>query len=261
MSAESHHEYLYHYTTLETALENILPSGKIKFSSFAKTNDPRESKEWYFGYLYAPENFSQIVNGINKKISDEIKRGCRIFCSSLDDSNMPGDNGRGFSRPRMWAQYASNHRGVCLMFDKSRLIELALLQLRDKGNIFYDQVEYITKDEEDEDWYTIDYSLYKSLGTDYLKKCRIEQFYKKYYFRKHSDWQEEKEYRILLAGIEDTDEFIDFKEALQGIILGVDFPQIYVSIVHKYCRMDRNILLARVDWYNGFPRLVEDCKL
>lgn len=33
---------LFHYTCREAALEGILPTGRLKFSSLPRTNDPRE---------------------------------------------------------------------------------------------------------------------------------------------------------------------------------------------------------------------------
>ena len=43
--------YLYHYTRAETLVNHILPSESLRFSRFQNVNDPRESKDWVFGYL------------------------------------------------------------------------------------------------------------------------------------------------------------------------------------------------------------------
>ncbi|WP_411800844.1 DUF2971 domain-containing protein [Aeromonas caviae] len=39
---------------------------------------------------------------------------------------------RGFCKPRMWAQYAGNHSGVCLIFDESLFSKFFHEQFNDK---------------------------------------------------------------------------------------------------------------------------------
>jgi len=38
--------YIYHYTSVDTALNCILKDGTLKFNPFSQVNDPRESKAW-----------------------------------------------------------------------------------------------------------------------------------------------------------------------------------------------------------------------
>ena len=49
---------------------------------------------------------------------------------------------RGYTHPRMWAQYASNHTGVCLVFDKE-LIKISINHdFRNMGQLFEDSIVY-----------------------------------------------------------------------------------------------------------------------
>lgn len=46
-------DMLYHYTSLNTAMEKILSSQKLRFSSFRNVNDPSEKINRSLGYLYS----------------------------------------------------------------------------------------------------------------------------------------------------------------------------------------------------------------
>jgi len=41
-------KYFFHYTTRDRAFQDILPSGKLKFSSLNEMRDPLENKRWLF---------------------------------------------------------------------------------------------------------------------------------------------------------------------------------------------------------------------
>ena len=38
--------FVYHYTSLRTAIKYLLPSGKLRMNTLAGVNDPRENKQW-----------------------------------------------------------------------------------------------------------------------------------------------------------------------------------------------------------------------
>jgi hypothetical protein len=52
-SSRKHSKFMYHYTKPDVLVEKILPTEQIRFSRFAKTNDPSESKDWTLGILIA----------------------------------------------------------------------------------------------------------------------------------------------------------------------------------------------------------------
>ncbi len=64
--------YLYHYTRAETLVDHILPSESLRFSRFQNVNDPRESKDWVFGYLSILKTKSSPILGDSR-----TKRLCR----------------------------------------------------------------------------------------------------------------------------------------------------------------------------------------
>src|SRR4029077_20218769 len=42
-------QWLYHYTTIETALVHILPTRLLRMTPFSRMRDPREHKRWFPG--------------------------------------------------------------------------------------------------------------------------------------------------------------------------------------------------------------------
>ena len=62
---------------------------------------------------------------LQAEASSQLRSCCRLFCAATDDISALGMEidtiyGRGFCRPRMWAQYARNHTGACLIFERAR---------------------------------------------------------------------------------------------------------------------------------------------
>src|SRR2546423_10786553 len=118
--------YLYHYTRHDTALEYILPSLKLKLGIFANVNDPRESKAWFFTLICPTEspNNDEFFK-LQEDATRIVKGTCKVLCLTRDNPiisrDMPHDVfGRGYAHSRMWAQYAGNHKGVCLILDKEK---------------------------------------------------------------------------------------------------------------------------------------------
>ena len=52
---KDHTKYLYHYTSIDKLENYIFKSRKLRFSPYASTNDPKESKDWAFS-LHTSEN-------------------------------------------------------------------------------------------------------------------------------------------------------------------------------------------------------------
>jgi hypothetical protein len=123
-------KYVYHYTSAAVALNFVIKNGILKFGRFKTVNDPRESIDWSFGYASLEGPVGDTGN-ISREVNAILKGNCNLCCFVSDDSSattnqetrstMPNMYERGHSRPRMWAQYAKNHSGVCLVFDRQKL--------------------------------------------------------------------------------------------------------------------------------------------
>ena len=118
---------------------NILFEKRMRLHKVGKTNDPRESRPWElptlqtFGNQNNPDN-EKIIKEANDMIRNNIPKVMRdewkVACFTLNAKNYEGQQDTikvlydayinpGYARPRMWAQYAENHKGICLMLDKN----------------------------------------------------------------------------------------------------------------------------------------------
>jgi len=138
-------EWVYHYTSRETALEFILSTGKIRLNLFKYLNDPRESKDWSFSMSTTSDTEDEITNcfkEIQERGTHYVKSHCKVLCMVKDDPRAIIDGldhmfHRGYSKPRMWAQYANNHTGVCFIFNRAKLQETIESSLSSKGNFIF----------------------------------------------------------------------------------------------------------------------------
>ena len=220
---------------MEKLLKYILPQKSIRLSPISKTNDPQESngRNFQLGDDIDKYQDGNIDIGEFTKAQEEykevMKKDIKILCFAQD--YIPGDNeafirdsGRGFAKPRMWAQYADNHQGVCLAFNKNKMIEY----FNEKYNRYfykYQPVRYKFEkyhNRRDCEAYTLLSSEFQEYNNDVKKIVfnRREKYYDMYYFFKHPDWQEEREYRFLLDYSKDTYPIIEIDGLLEGIILG-----------------------------------------
>jgi hypothetical protein len=161
----------------------------------------------------------------------------------------------GYARPRMWAQYADNHKGVCLLFDKNKIDEK--IQQKFKGKCFPGTVGY-----DGETFVSL--SLFLPPATSLINDIRIlgtKEAVRKYVFdhyaalflRKNPDWEHETEYRWLIHSTIQEIEDITIDEAIQAVLVGVDFQKIYEPSLIPLCK-DLRIPAKRILWKNGIPK-------
>jgi hypothetical protein len=248
--------YLYHYTSASTALEYILPNGQIRLSPLSKTNDPRESKKWEFSYNIQGVLDKEIPN-ISDELKEQIQERSKVVCFSKDDRKLVNNPikvlYRGYSRPRMWAQYGSNHTGVCFVFGKNELAETIKNRLGDLGDIYEGSVRY-REILESLNTFSLDCKTIWELGREKYLQYYLKKYYKKLFFEKHQDWRSEFEYRwVLLSKVNTSSyKYIPIHLALKGIVLGADFPEENNSSVLSLNKQ-YNVPIIKLNWHNGYP--------
>lgn len=89
---------LYYMTSLETAVNHILPEKRMRLSQFARLNDPFELMSFNQGGAEERHIF--------KMLRDHWEKSLGVICF-----------GKHWASPVMWAHYAQSHAGVCLGFD------------------------------------------------------------------------------------------------------------------------------------------------
>lgn len=222
-------QYVYHYTKAATARDFILKDRTLLLGDYASTNDPKESKAWEFG-LVTFENRdigSYEHSKLSGWFSHELKSRTRLACFSKDRAPLTGNHmsdilNRGYARPRMWAQYADKHTGVCLVFLRTRLVELTKAALGGgwlmHGDVHYKNRGILDKNERPEFMLNVD--LYEALGPKAYVRSHIQTCNRFLFFEKLEDWRDEHEWRIVVVAESPQRILVPIETALVGVLHG-----------------------------------------
>ena len=259
---------LFHYTKTSVALEKILYTQKFKLSLLKDTNDPREYKYMLLntiGWSLPPEA-EELSREAHPIIDRILKYECRVMCfcsnkkptvilengSHIDDEHAYSN---GWDKSRMWAQYGENHFGICLVISKEKLEE-ELKTHQDKitrfktGYIKYTQKRGIAPRA-----ITLDGNRLVNEGLENYSKNHILENSEELFFRKHADYRDETEYRVLVFDPENNLEYIDISSSIKGIIVGDRTPKVYFPLVDQLCEK-LHIESRQAHWVKGTPYLL-----
>jgi hypothetical protein len=260
--------YVGHYTRYETAVDHILKNNTLRLGPLKATNDPRETKLWHFtvGRSLSHENSAsseelETLAGRYVDFDKLLKDGCKILCVSQDAANAYKQDisDRAYGKPRMWAQYAGNHTGVCLLFDKQVLNDTLEKEFGHEM-IYSGSVEYgnFHDDVGTPGWvkhweaFQLSADEIKTHGLEKVLHEHRHKHYRVFFFRKNKDWENEAEYRWIVRGDTNDPVFIPIQDALQAILLGTDLPIERLGEIHDYC-IANETCLSRIIWLNGMP--------
>lgn len=249
-------QYLYHYVSLETAIEKILYSGKIRLGPFEQTNDPREYQEWGISSIGGSEDTSLLFKLLDLVNEDRLKF-CKVLCFTKDDMKYSrlGYGRRGFARARMWAQYAGRHRGICLIFDTDKLDTEINKTLENKGKIFKGMVDYTDSMDGVEAASTFNLDNFSESEIKSAIKQHIDKYAKTLFFNKNRDWKDETEYRYVFYSDDNCDpQFVSINTSLKGLVLGDDLPEAYYPVI-DYFKGRYGLEVGCMCWNNGIPHI------
>lgn len=254
------------YTKGET-LNLILSGRKIRFGLLGTTNDPKETKLRQANFIsigvqYYDRNVeAQAREEFNRISSQEWK----VLCTtrSLQNRKYKDSNKNflmskfryGYNRPRMWAQYAENHSGACLVFDGKKLNNNILSAIDENSRLFKGSVDYEN--------YSSHFPrpieklelLAKSRDSiKFSETIRSHYFhhYCHYFLSKFPDWKSESEYRWLIHNTINEYIFIDIVGALKMVLVGADFPKTAEASVIDICK-ELKVDVNKMSWVNGLP--------
>ena len=259
---------IFHYTKKATVIKHILPTKRLKLSQRKDTNDPWEYKFRLLntsGRLPTSEA-QQMALDVHPAIDRTLRFDHRIasFCTNrrptleLENGDEVEDQyalTEGWNKPRMWAQYGENHRGACLVFSK-KAIEADMagmaLQADRKLSGF---VHYTQRNRMPYESFTIDASQLLQQGiNDYawtFAKVNLEEIF----FRKHIDYRDEAEFRVVLYDPESKYEFLDVSASLMGVIWGDKSSDRQLKKLHPQC-YERELGCGFIYWDRGTSNLL-----
>jgi hypothetical protein len=232
--------WLCHYTRAETAFAHILPRGRLLMNPYSRMRDPHENKRPRFRSAGASgDTDSETLGRLFWAVQREVGRSrdeWRLLSFTEGDTREPDRViERCFrcpwSRPRMWEQYADNHAGACLIFDRAELLSALHHDLAAGGRYWEGAVDYtvagfatcaagtILLDQFDE----------SSLKDDVAQ--HVVKHYRDFFFLKTEDWATEFEYRFVFKRAFDppvprldASDLVSYGNALRHIVVGEKFP-------------------------------------
>jgi hypothetical protein len=180
-------EKLFHFTSIDSAIKIII-SNTLRFGKLRGMNDINES----YRYIFYDEGIDET------SVEQEIAKYQQISLT------MDSDKRQGFEISAMWGHYAEKGKGVCLVFDKDKLISLS--NINDKeittSNVIYTD-EYNSN----------------ILVTD----TNIPNFFTNnitgLFFQKTIDWSYEQEFRLLVKNENGDIEYLPLGESLIAVIM------------------------------------------
>ena len=236
------HENLYHYTRAKTLIDKILPSKAIQFGSYQNLNDPREAKTWPFVfYTSSVDTNDKFKSSVFEEVSNYITQKTLVLCCTQDDPLVTdGDKDRdirsGYGHPRMWSQYADDHKGVCIVLNKNILHKSILLKFGNKG-LYYGPVSYLkTVSGPNSKAYDIQYLddiLNNSVSN--VIEPHLDKYNKELFFTKHIDWQDEWEYRWVFRSKDNTPILISISDCITAVIVGNECTEKDTSDIISIC--------------------------
>lgn len=212
-------ERLYHYTSFDNAI-TIIATGKLRFSQLCSLNDINEAYRPEYIDIYRTASLSDFDKGFSILDKGVITKAIQKF--QQISLSIDTDDNYGFAISPMWGHYAQKGTGICLAFDKNKLIRN--LNPDDYGIVQYKKERdgsIIIPLENTEDC------------TGYINSHKREIF-----FTKTSDWSYEKEFRIVMMNKRKTNRYLDIKDSIIAVIINTN-------------REDENILSAKYSSLNA----------
>jgi hypothetical protein len=256
-------DIIYHYTAASIAIDFILFKTQLKFSESRKSNDPIESSIARRGIVYfdadvgKPKEKEKVLasDKLLANASSQEEKFCQIcFCKNhmgeeFASKNYIGDiRGReeifGFTKLRMWDQYADKFKGVCIAFSKEKILSAN----KEKLNIIDGDVEYLTFEKL---WSRKQGDIHGNPSNREEYEKKVEEKIKQSFFYKHLDYKGENEYRIgtFYKGelVLDKTIMLDISGCIEAIIMSSYTNEKQKSDLLEYANK-LNIPLIEMNW-------------
>ena len=256
-------ELLYHYTQPTTGV-SILQSREIRLSPYADTQDPREIQSWVYNGIDAVRDAYPEAEEVFDRI---LRRSVRLACFTVDREPAPeaaiySQYHRGWARASMWDRYGDQRAGMCLVFDRDKLVR-ALAAEAQKEITQANKAEVLSN--------SVDSRMYTADKVKYLdqqavvalrgvidpKAALVSHEFRRVtdelYMIKGRDWAGEREYR-LIASCPDLDDGDCFKLPIVGSLVAVVVGEKFSGLRPPEAG---DVPVFRCTWSGGAPELAD----
>jgi hypothetical protein len=170
-------DLLFHFTTLES-LRKIASDMTFKTSSLSNLNDLNE------GYI---ERLQSPLHDRYMAVKDYMTNNCHLLSFS-QNLILNGIGFLGTCHPAMWAHYADDSHGVCIVLDKKAFKEVNK-EIFDNYPCLLENVKYDFINTLEEEYFNFQPQDVKQF---------VKENHKQIFYLKHSDWKHEDECRLLV---------------------------------------------------------------
>jgi hypothetical protein len=250
-----------HFTRSATAFEKILPERKLWMNPYSTMRDPFENQYPFIQSAAGGGDDADAENklfwSIQRKVA--LSREPHSLLALTEGDPRPGDAiERDFrcpwSRPRMWEQYAENHAGACLIFDREQLLEALRDDLEGRGSYWEGSVNYTVAGYAGSVAARILLSQFHEDALEEEVDAYVQHHYKDFFFLKTEDWATEFEYRFVFErNTEPNVRFlpagnhVSYGDALRWVLVGEHFPDWQLPGAEAVAQA-ANVELRRMSW-------------
>jgi Protein of unknown function (DUF2971) len=257
-----------HYTRAETAFDKILPGGKLWMNPYSKMRDPFENQHPFFrtAAVWGEDDEAQekLFWDIQRKVM--LSRSQHSLLALTEGDPRPGDPiEKAFrcpwSRPRMWEQYAENHAGACLIFDREALLAALRSDLARLGSYWEGPVKYTVAGFAGSAGGTVMLDQFHEGALDDEVAIHVQEHYEDFFFLKTEDWATEFEYRFVFERARPKEHrfhlvppgnYVSYGDALRWVVVGEHFPDWQLPGADAVARA-ANVELRRMSWELNRP--------
>ncbi|WP_394165529.1 DUF2971 domain-containing protein [Neptunomonas phycophila] len=229
-----------HYSKIEN-IEKILKDKKVRFGPVANLNDPRESSLSWIDTGGIGHEFNYSAWREAEDLKSSVLNKLRLFCGSGYSSDHNFDlnavENQIYGKPRMWAQYAGDHTGFCILLDKENFQSCVQKHVSEAKHLIHGKVQYTDSLSQLSGGILIEYGSNNQLE-NYLFEIINENFMlNSVYFKKDIDWENESEIRWLLYSNSENDTLVEIDNSIKAVVLGYKFDNEKIEVVKEYCRI------------------------
>ncbi len=190
-----------------------------------------------------------LTRGADERIDDAAHKPARAF-------RCP------WARPRMWEQYAENHAGACLIFDRVGLLNVLEAELEPLGQYRAGEVRYTVGGFATSRAAHAQFDNFREASLDEDVAQHVSHHFEDFFLLKTDDWASECEYRVVFqspenrAAVSDREMLVSFGTALRFVVVGERFPEWQLPGARRVAD-EAGVELRRMSWAMGHPWLGE----
>lgn len=256
---------LAHYTRAETAFAQILRTKQLLMNPYSKMRDPFENKRPHFRAASAWGDDAEAQNKMFWAIQREVSYSRDVYCllSLTRGDDRPAVDPRDqmfrcpWSRARMWEQYAENHAGVCLLFDRDELLDTLRRELGGKGAYYEGEVKYTLGGFATSEGGSVMLDQFNEATLAEDVAIHVQRHYEDFFFLKTEDWATEFEYRFVWEAAEppvppSVPHFVPFRDSLRYVVVGEKFSEWQIPAAKQVAEA-AGADLRRMTWELSLP--------